>query len=41
MRQKALDLILVPDNPVEEVVEEIIEQELGWDIDLTPFTPED
>lgn len=29
------------DNPVEEVVEEIIDKEVGIDIDLTPMSKED
>ena len=29
------------DNIIEEFIEEIIEKESGWDLDLTPFTPED
>ncbi len=32
-RQAGLD----NDNFIEEVVEELIENETGWDIDLTPF----
>ena len=29
-----------PDNPVEEVLEEAIDQKTGIDLDLTPATPE-
>lgn len=29
-----------PDNPVEEVSEDIIKQETGIDLDLSPSTPE-
>lgn len=31
---------LKDDNFVEEVVEKVIESELGVDVDLTPFSPE-
>ena len=30
-----------PDNPVEEVIEEIIEENTGYEMDLTPFSPEE
>lgn len=29
-----------PDNVVEELCEEVIKQKTGWDIDLTPDSPE-
>lgn len=28
------------DNPVEEIAEKVIEEEIGIDVDLTPETPE-
>lgn len=31
----------VPDNPLEEIAESVIEKETGINIDLTPKTPED
>ena len=29
------------DNPIEEIAEEVIKQETGMDIDLSPDSPED
>ena len=34
-------LKMKPDNPIEEVAEDIIKKETGVNIDLTPFTDED
>lgn len=31
---------LKDDNPVEEMAEDIIKNHTGWDLDLTPSTPE-
>ena len=33
-------LNIQPDNPVEEVVEDVIKHETGADIDLSPESPE-
>lgn len=30
-----------PDNPIEEIAEEVIKKEIGIDIDLSPDSPED
>lgn len=30
-----------PDNPIEEIAEEVIKEETGVDIDLSPDSPED
>lgn len=32
---------LQDDNPIEEAVEEVIKEQTGLDIDLTPLTPEE
>lgn len=32
--------VLGPDNPVEEVAEDVIEAETGMHVDLTPKSPE-
>jgi len=31
---------LKDDNPIEEVIEKVIESQTGIEIDLTPFSPE-
>ena len=41
MRERAYEVITTPDNPIEEIVEQIIEQETGLDLDLTPSSLED
>lgn len=40
MKERAYEAISQPDNIVEEIVEEIIETQTGWDVDLTPNSPE-
>lgn len=41
VKEKAYDVISQPDNFVEEFVEDVIEDQTGWDLDLTPFSPEE
>lgn len=40
VKEKAYEIISEPDNLAEELIEDVIEDQTGWDLDLTPFSPE-